>query len=414
MIELELSIKVLNSILYENLSFKKALKTHLPMNKSGQVTLTSGLVGCELRHHLFFVSLLKNEYSNDQKCAIYLALANHFFYKRISSLEITEMLNNHLKDVSLDEVFDLLKNEKSPMELIEFENNSVEFTSIRFNTPLWLTKMWKKHYGSGALYKILKANNKPNSTYVKIDNCLNYENFKELHKENCEFIAENNVFKLSPKASYRSFEEFKNNQLIPINMVEIEIFDKHQNDLVNEFTIYSGNNDSFVENFIISLSNNIGINVVVPDLSSRSSLLRFIRLRNAKNINLFAAHDEVSMRCGISHKQEIIYCYPSSTSFNKIASYPDYLLHINREDLDKYISLQKEALENCSKFVMDDGLLIYIVDTLSKKESIGIINDFLSRHKEFILLEEKQYFPFENKKTSLFYATLKLKGVSND
>lgn len=412
MVELEFSKKILISILYEDLSFKKALKKHISSNNSGMIKSISGLVGCELRHHLFFESLLKDEYSNDQKSAIYLSLANHFFYKRIQEKEIFEFLEN--ENIKNEEVFNLLKSDKSPIELIPFQNNSIEFISIRFNTPLWLVKMWKKHYGAGRLCKILKANNKPSLTFVNIDRNIDKDDFIKQNKNSITFNNDFNAYEVSPKISYRSFEEYKNNQLINVSPVECEIFNKFHNDLVNEFTIYSGSNDSFVQNLIISLNGNIGMNVVVPDLSTRSSLLRFIRLRNAKNVNLFSGHDEVSFKCGISHKQELVYCYPSSSSFNKIPLYPDYLLHVKQENLDEFISKQKMMLDNCSKFVLEDGLLIYIVDTLSKKESIGIVNDFLLNHQQFSLIEQKQYFPFEKEKTSLFYAVFKLKGASND
>jgi len=414
MIELSLSIKVLNSVLYEDLSFKKALKTHIPTNKSGQITLISGLVGCELRHHLLFESLLKGEYSNEQKVVAFLALANHFFYKRISEKDINEMIQTHFGDNDFKEILDLLSVDKSPIELIQYENNTPEFASIRFNTPLWIVKMWKKHYGAGNLYKVLKANSKPNPTYLKLDNSISNEEFLKKNKGNVEIDDKLNLFKVSPKFSYRSLEEVKNNQAISVSQTEIEIFKNYQNDLVNEFTIYSGSNDSFVENCILSVNSNVGINVIVPDMSKRSSLLRLIRLRKAKNINLFTAHDEVSMKCGISHKQDIIYCYPESTSFNKISSYPDYLIHVKQENLDAIIANQKSVLDNCSKFVLNDGLLVYIVDTLSKKESTAIVNDFLLNHKQFTLIQQKQYFPFENEKTTMFYAVFKLKGETND
>lgn len=414
MIELELSKKVLSSILYEDVSFKKALKLVISTNKSGQVKLISGLVGCELRHHLLFESLVTNVDSDEKKTCLYLALANHYFFKRIDEKEINAFLNDHLSIDEIKPLEELLKGEKSPSELISYSNQSLEYASIRFNTPLWLTKMWKKHYGSGNLYKILKANNKQNATYVNLDKNINKDDFLSKNKDSVSFDENSKLFLLSPQVSYKSFEQYKTNNLITINPILNSIFNNLKNDFSNEFTIYSGHDDSFVENIILSTNDNVGLNVVVPTLSNRSSLLRFIRLRKAKNVNLFAAHDEVSMKCGISHKQEIIYCYPESTSFNKISQYPDYLLHIKREDLDTLISDQKEALENCSKFVMEDGLLIYIVDTLSKKESTLVINDFINKHPEFSLIEQKQYFPYENDKSSMFYAVFKLKGALND
>lgn len=414
MIELELSIQVLKSILYEDVSFKKALKNVVICNKSGQVKTISGLVGCELRHHLFFETLVKGEFTEEQKVAAYLALANHFFYKRINVKSIEEMINNHFSTEEQRGLSEILMTGKSPVEMIPYPNNTVEFASIRFNNPLWLTKMWKKHYGSGCLYKILKANSKPSTISIRLDKNIDSEEFLHKNKDVVTFNSESGLYEISSKVSYKTLDEYKSFNAISINPVISNIFRKYQNDLITEFSIYTGEDDSLVENCVLSHGSNVGINVMVPDLSKRSSLLRFIRIRQLKNINLFSVKDEVSMKCGISHKQEIIYCFPKSSSFNKIPLYPDYIQHIKRDDLDELISRQKEVLENCSKFVMEEGLLVYIVDTLSNKETIGVTDEFLSKHKEFELVEKTQHFPFESEKSSVFCAVFKLKGATND
>ena len=63
---------------------------------------------------------------------------------------------------------------------------------------------------------------------------------------------------------------------------------------------------------------------------------------------------------------------------------------------------------------MNDGQIIYIVDTLNKKESVDVVSTFLKEHSNFELIEEKQCFPFDKYDTAMYYAVLKAKGNEND
>ena len=54
-----------------------------------------------------------------------------------------------------------------------------------------------------------------------------------------------------------------------------------------------------------------------------------------------------------------------------------------------------------------------IIDTVSKKETTGVINNFLNEHKEFSLLKDKMYFPYKKYGGSYYFAILKKEG-SND
>ena len=50
-----------------------------------------------------------------------------------------------------------------------------------------------------------------------------------------------------------------------------------------------------------------------------------------------------------------------------------------------------------------------MVDTLNKKESVGVVTEFLNTHKDFKLVKWHQKFPHEEEDTTLFYAILEKK-----
>ena len=97
-----------------------------------------------------------------------------------------------------------------------------------------------------------------------------------------------------------------------------------------------------------------------------------------------------------------------------LRSTPDYFLRIKQEQLDGIITEEFNCLEECSKFVEDDGELVYMIPTLSRKESNSLIADFLISHPDFSLIEEHQFFPFESFDSCMYYARLKKMGETND
>ena len=74
--------------------------------------------------------------------------------------------------------------------------------------------------------------------------------------------------------------------------------------------------------------------------------------------------------------------------------------------MDAAITEQNIALDECSKFVENGGQIVYAIPTISKKESHYVITDFLRKHPEFTLKEEKQIFPFDSLDSSFYYAII--------
>jgi 16S rRNA C967 or C1407 C5-methylase (RsmB/RsmF family) len=64
-------------------------------------------------------------------------------------------------------------------------------------------------------------------------------------------------------------------------------------------------------------------------------------------------------------------------------------------------------LEGCSKYVAENGTLIYVIFTISRKEGHQTIAEFIEHHAEFKLVSETQCFPYEDLDTAMFYAVLK-------
>lgn len=381
-----------------------------PRNSQDKKYLSSvsSLLGCELRHHLLFTELLKNEenLTVEEDALIRLALANHLFLHRFEEDKVLTFTKDNLKDKysqNLDKLFSF----NGPVsEIIDIDHSSIEYISVRFNTPTWLIKMWNKHFGKGLTFKTLKANSSPSQNYYRIDEKIRSE---EPFSDDSKFLPTEveDVYKYVDKESIKKLTAYQNGSVFPLKPALKALIDKYYNPLLNECLLYSGEDDAIVKEFYLRSEGKVGINLVVPDISKRAELLRLIRLNNIKNINLFMANDPIAYQTGISHGQELVTIFPTSSSLTRIQTYPDYLLHFKRESFDELIKKQKEVLSDLAKFVLPGGTLIYMVDTLNKKESSSIVTNFLLDNTSFSLVEELQLFPFEKENSTLYYAVMK-------
>ncbi len=80
------------------------------------------------------------------------------------------------------------------------------------------------------------------------------------------------------------------------------------------------------------------------------------------------------------------------------------------EDVVDLPDIQYAILENASKYLKDDGLLVYSTCTLEKKENIDVIDKFLKNNADFYLEDEiKELYPNIDNTDGFFIARLKKK-----
>ena len=414
--ELRLSCLVLNDILLNGTTTKKAINNVFSANLKAKnlTSIVSILVGCELRHHLLFSENFTEELSSlseEEKNLVYLVMANNFFLKRLPKEDCEKYIKDVLKDKISEEIASILNHEGHISELIKIDKDSIKYTSIRFNTPSWLIRMWRKHYGNKNAYLTLKTNTSQAKTFV-MKNTL-----KECELSD-EFVPlENRIYEYKSKTSIKKHPLYKSQSglanIYRVNPVLVKLIDKYLDPLLKEWTIFSGEDDDVIKHLYVKSQNNIGINLAVPSIDERTNLLRLLRVEKIKNINLFKGDSSVALSLGISYKQDFVLVNPKSSSFNRIRLYPDYVLNFKKESLDELIKNEKEALYNMSDFVSDSGVLIYFVDTLNKKETKQIVDEFLKDHSCFKLIEERQCFAFEDDDVISYYAVFKLEGQND-
>ena len=413
-----LAKNILQKIIIENVPFSLALKQAFKHDNIAKEDrqIVSALVGCALRHYLVMERLIKDAYpdiESDGFVALLVAFSNALFIKKLNQDECNELVTSFLKEDDMkvsDFIAPYLEGKKLVPE--EIEVGSFEFLSYRYNTPLSVIKMWNKQFGHVTASRILRANSKPAPVVLRINNNLiSDEDFFNQYPdfEKCE---------VSGMALYNGEGRFKNHPVNEKNLVNTlplaikEMVDEGDVDLLRGLAIYSEYPNDLLTELLSRFNNLNNIEFMAGTYSAFINTKNALNKNSIKGVNVYEANASSIITC-VSKPVHTFIVMPESSRLNLLQVLPDYFLRFDIEKLDELIANQAKALNEAANQVEDGGYLLYLVDTISKKENGGVINEFLKQHSEFTLIKDKLYFPYKKYGGSYFYAVLK-KEKNND
>lgn len=97
------------------------------------------------------------------------------------------------------------------------------------------------------------------------------------------------------------------------------------------------------------------------------------------------------------------------TGYGVIRKKPDIKWHRKPGDEEELVGIQKDILENASKYVKRGGLVVYSTCTIVYRENMGQIEDFLHKNQDFKLELVKEFYPHVHGTDGFFIACLRRK-----
>ena len=403
------------------LAIKKAFHNkNIAGDMKGNAT---ALVGCAMRHQILFDELIARsfgEVSSRVRSGIFLYLSNKLFVTKVEEAGAFEFMKQKFADDNVEFDNDLFNkldestNDKQKLVPSEYDAKSLEFLSLRFNTPLWIVKMWKKQFGPQLSYPILLANGKGAGSYYRVNTSLiSMENFlKEFpyFEENTHVPG---IVSYVGDKSQKKANISNNKYIFEYNLGFKKVFDGLDCDPIRGIAVYTGTvNNSYLELMSI-LGKDAKFDLIVKKGEPYFYAKKLVERYGLAKASLYDAEPSSIITC-ISKPVHTFIVFPESSDFDQIRVTPDYLYHFKQDSLDGYLNAQREALNETSALVEDGGNLAYMVSTINHKEGKAQIIAFLHEHKEFHLVEEKQIFPFDKMDCALYYAILKKEEIKDD
>lgn len=413
-----LAKEILQKIIFENAPFSLALKQSFKHNNLPKEdrAVVSALVGCALRHYLVMERLIKDTYpeiDSEAFVALLVAFSNALFIKKVDQDECIAYAQSFLKEED-KKVNDFLTPYLEGKKLVpeDIEVGSLEFLSYRYNTPLSVIKMWNKQFGQVTTSRILRSNSKPAPTVVRINNRLISDN---------DFFAQYPDFEkcdIDGLAFYKGEGRFKNHPASEKNLINNvpaaykEMVDEGDADIFRGIAVYAEYPNDLINELLNRFDNLSNIEYVAGSYNAFINTKNALNKNGIKGVNVYEAGASSIITC-ISKPVHTFVVLPDSSRLNLLQVLPDYFLRFDIAKLDELIANQAKALNEASNQVEDGGYLLYLVDTISKKETINIVNEFLKEHQEFTLVRDKIYFPYKKYGGSYYFAVLK-KENKND
>ena len=406
----ETSKTILLKLVNEDVPFSIALKNTFKKNNSDAVEKSNvaALVGCELRHHYIFDNLINRFFEGEEfEKTIYLrfALANGLFLKRFPEKDLVALAE---QDLDKEKIYALYNFVKSTNEIIpnELDKSSPEFLSLRYNTPAWIIRMWQKQYGKGVVFKTLKVNYRQSVPSIRVnENKIDIDEFLAKHPDFSKAPVDNMII-YQGRGSPKKIPEFDNGSLYFMKMATKVILDSLDLDVLKGIAIYTEVPNNIYLDLLTRFKDEAKADLVINNTNCYYETKRNLEKLGKHRMFIYEAEYTSLLTC-LSKKVHTMICMPKSSTFDLFRSTPDYFLRIKQDGLDELIANESACLAECSKYVEDGGELVYMVPTLSRKESNNVIAKFLVESKDFELIEERQFFPFEVYDSCLYSARLK-------
>lgn len=264
-----------------------------------------------------------------------------------------------------------------------------ERISIKHSMPKWIIEELVKEFDIEDVEKIcINSNLKPKTT-IRINNTkisqqdllkiFDEKNIKYEKSKIKNFIYLENIKNLS------ELEEFKKGyftvQDLAAGLTSI-ILNPKEGDCILDCCSAPGGKTTH----IAEIMNNKG-NILAWDLySSRLNLVKENSKRLGIDIIETDEQDATKYNEKLLEKFDKILLDVPCLGIGVIKRKPDIKWHRKKQDLDEIKKEQIKILQNCSKYLKNNGYMVYSTCSILKEENEEIIKEFLNDNKEFKLL----------------------------
>lgn len=289
----------------------------------------------------------------------------------------------------------------------EVIGNEVKMLAIKTSHPEWIVSMWKAQYGMDVAEKICYANmeTKPNAARVNTWKTSKEKLLAQDERFHEGYMSKDALLYDGSIAETSSYEQ----GLISIQDEASQLIAKIVDPQPDEEILDVCSAPGTKANHMAELMQNKG-HIVCGDLHPhRVELIR----EGAKRLGITIMEPMVMDATELAEIKgqmfDRVLCDVPCSGYGVLARKSDIKYHMNSEDMDTLIPIQKKILSKSAEHVKPNGILVYSTCTLNKKENEKQIQAFLKEHDDFMLVEERTIFPFEAHSDGFYMAKLQRK-----
>jgi len=276
----------------------------------------------------------------------------------------------------------LLSEDKSFFDLQVTPASKIDKISAYTSHPPWMVKRYISLYGFRKMIEILEANNQTPKVNVRINNPSAFQK-TDIGKMNrfCDIgmeIETGNGDLLVSLIEDGTLTPQDQSSLITASLI------KRATGRVLELSAGRGNKTGAIRKFIDS-----GVSIISADISMNK--LKELKMLNLEQTSTICVDNLAPLP--FKEKFKTIFLDAPCTNLGTIRRYPEVRFRRSEDDIAKMQKVQKQMLNNASRFVDDGGRILYAVCSFEPDEGFAVIDSFLKESNLFKLVDIKEEFP---------------------
>ncbi|MGH7767140.1 MAG: 16S rRNA (cytosine(967)-C(5))-methyltransferase RsmB, partial [Candidatus Binatia bacterium] len=291
-----------------------------------------------------------------------------------------------------------LLREKNSLTALDSETDLVARLSIVGSHPDWLVRKWLAYLGEADTEALLRANNEESPLVLRI-NALKTNRralIEELQAAGIDAIAaplSAEAIQIRNATAIDQLPGFQEGRFLvqgeASQLVGLLLNPKPGERILDACAAPGGKATHLAE-----MMEDRG-EVVATDISARGieKVRQNIRRLNLKSVQPVQADVSLELTGGLASPYDRILADLPCSGLGTLRSHPEARWHREKKDIERLSALQNKILDRLFPCLKPGGILVYSTCTLTREENEDVVEDFLRRHKEFILDNAAEFLP---------------------
>lgn len=409
----EIALKILESVeeegSYANLSLNKILEKYRPgkLDRAFATELTYGTL--RFRNTIDWVlgQYVKKPLSSQSvsvRNILRLSVYQLMYLDRVPASaacnEGTEMARKYGHPGAVKFVNGVLRSISRQMSEIKFPDlaaDPVGHISIKYSHPAWLVERWLNEFGCEETIQLCRSNNVPAPNTVRVNTLkiTREELVERLKREG--LIAKETV--IAPEGviiegflSIGSMDAFREG-LFQVqdesSMLAARALAPEPGSAVIDSCSAPGGKTTHLAQLMCNRGGIIAVDIHPHKLA----LIKENSARLGISIIKEFAGDARELPKKLYNSADYVLVDAPCSGLGVLGRRPDARWRKEPGQIAELVKLQAEILESSSRCVKEKGVMVYCTCTITHEENMGQVEDFLSKHPEFILEDLTSFLP---------------------
>ncbi|OLS32543.1 MAG: Ribosomal RNA small subunit methyltransferase B [Candidatus Heimdallarchaeota archaeon AB_125] len=304
-------------------------------------------------------------------------------------IELLEPYYREIADLELDDLL-LSINDLTEDMLYENKHDFASRAALDYFTPTWIIRKFSEQWGEDFTKEVLSTFLETMPMYVRINDLKSHleEIITGFKEQKISFTIDSDIPNLlkienSPIPIPRT-KEFQSGKIViqqKASALASLVLDVRANDQILDMCASPGSKTSHIAAL---LDNNSKITAVDINRERISILKDRLKLLGVKQVAIIQS-DSKELSKITTDKFDRILVDPPCSSSGTYSSRPENKWRLKKRDLRWYVDLQKDLLEEASRLIKQDGVIVFSTCSLFHDENQNIITSFLEKNSDFKL-----------------------------